>query len=328
MKILRYLGFILLVACNSNPATQPTEKMVIAVIPKGASHEFWKSVHAGAEKASQELGVDIIWKSPAKESDREEQIKIVEDFTISGVSGIVLSPADDTALRLPVKEAVSSGIPVIIIDSELKSQDQLSFVATDNYQGGVLAARELARQLNNKGKAIMLRYQVGQASTTKREEGFLKTMADEFPEIEIVSSNQHSGVTTETAYQASENLLARFKGPDGKLTIDGIFAPCEPVAFGMLRALEDMKLGGTVKLVGFDASEKLVQGLEQGYIDALIMQDPVGMGYHGVKLMKDHLEGKKIDTRLDTGVFIVTKENMAEPKMQALIKPDLEKWLG
>ena len=150
-----------------------------------------------------------------------------------------------------------------------------------------------------------------------------------FPNIDVVSSNQHSGVTTETAYQAAENLLATFKDEaSGKLNIDGIFAPCEPVAFGMLRALEDMQLAGTVKLVGFDSSEKLVEGLEKNYITALVLQDPVGMAYQGVALMKAHLEGKPVDKWVDTGVFVINKQNMNEPRMNKLLKPEIDKWIG
>ena len=172
----------LIFACEKQaPQDSESKRIQIAVIPKGAAHEFWKSIHAGAAKAGKELGVDVIWKAPSKESDREEQIKIVEDFTNRGVSGIVIAPADNMALRMPIRETVNAGTPVIVIDSELKSNDHLSFVATDNYKGGVLAARELAKQVGEKGKVIMLRYQVGQESTMKREEGFMQTIADEFP---------------------------------------------------------------------------------------------------------------------------------------------------
>ena len=110
-------------------------KYRIAVIPKGTTHVFWKSIHAGAIKAARELeevGVEVIWKGPLKEDDRESQIRVVEDFVTRGVSGIVLAPLDDVALRMPVKDAVNNGIEVVIIDSGLKSQDYVSFVATDN----------------------------------------------------------------------------------------------------------------------------------------------------------------------------------------------------
>lgn len=197
--------------------------MKIAVIPKGTTHEYWKSIHAGAVKAAQELKVQLIWKGPLKEDSRDEQIKIVEDMTNQGVKGIVLAPLDDMALRLPVQEATKKGIPVVIIDSALKSEDYTSFVATDNRHGGKLAAEEMARLLGGKGKIVMLRYQEGSASTTEREAGFMDAIA-KVPGIKVVSSNQYGGATTESAQKASENLLApQTKG--GKLDIDGIFCP-------------------------------------------------------------------------------------------------------
>ena len=168
-RITISLVLMLFIACGSEQ-TGPV-KTTIAVIPKGTTHEFWKSIHAGAVKAQRELDIEIIWKGPLKEDDREDQIALVENFISRGVSGIVLAPLDDTALRVPVANAVSSGIPVVIIDSGLQSEDFVSFVATDNYRGGRLAGDDMAQRLNQTGKVIMLRYQEGSASTMKRETG-------------------------------------------------------------------------------------------------------------------------------------------------------------
>src|SRR4051794_31231770 len=135
-------------SCDSKPATPSSAKKTIAVIPKGTTHEFWKSIHAGANKAAKEHNVSIVWKGPLKEDDREDQIKVVEDFVTQGVSGIVLAPLDDTALRKPVEDAVKAGIPVIIMDSDLKSDVYVSFAATDNFKGGQSAGEEMVHLLN------------------------------------------------------------------------------------------------------------------------------------------------------------------------------------
>ncbi|MDT8300634.1 MAG: substrate-binding domain-containing protein [Sedimentisphaerales bacterium] len=308
-------------------------KYSIAVIPKGTTHIFWKSIHAGAVKAEQELkaagiDVEIIWKGPLKEDDRESQIRVMEDFVTRGVSGIVLAPLDDTALRVPVKNAVNYGIPVVIIDSGLKSEDYTSFVATDNYIGGRKGGQRLAEILGGKGKVIMLRYQEGSASTMKREQGFLDMLKEEYPEIEVVSANQYGGATTESAYIASENLLSPLRTPDGGLTVDGIFCPNESTAFAMLRALEDSGLAGKVKYVGFDSSDRLVLALRKGYINGLVLQDPINMGYLGVKTIVAHLRGEKVEKLIDTGSSMATPENMDDPKMKNLLEPDFKKWLN
>ncbi|MEI6969937.1 MAG: substrate-binding domain-containing protein [bacterium] len=307
-------------------AAAKTPPLTIAVIPKGATHEFWKSVHAGAVQASRELNVEILWKGPMKEDDRDAQISVVEDFITRGVSGIVLAPLDDTALQTPVASAVRKGIPVVIFDSDLKGDDFTSFVATDNFAGGMAAGEHLAKMLNGKGRVVMLRYQEGSASTMNREKGFLRAV-ERYPEILVVSENQHAGPTTETAYKASENLLAPLKTEKG-LSIDGIFCPNESSTFGMLRTLQDSGLAGKVAFVGFDSSTKLVDALKAGQISGLVIQNPMRMGYLGVKTMVEHLRGRPVEKRVDTGIVLVTPENMEKPEVRELLQPDLAKWLN
>jgi ribose transport system substrate-binding protein len=337
-KLVRIIVLITLIVISASiGCKQKKEAGVdtyrIAVIPKGTTHVFWKSIHAGAIKAQQELkasglDVEVIWKGPLKEDDRESQIRVVEDFVTRGVNGIVLAPLDDVALRRPVKDAVSNGIPVVIIDSDLKSEDHVSFVATDNYIGGRKGGERLAEILGGKGKVIMLRYQEGSASTMNREQGFLDVLKEKYPGIQVVSANQYGGATTESAYLASESLLSPLRTPDGGLTIDGIFCPNESTAFAMLRALEDGRFAGKVKYVGFDSSDRLVMGLRNGLIHGLVLQDPINMGYLGVKTIVAHLRGQQVEKRIDTGSEVATAENMDDPKMKNLLEPDYRKWLN
>ena len=303
-------------AGSPSPSAPADKKLTIAVIPKGMTHEFWKSIHAGAAKAAQELQVEIIWKGPQKEDDRAQQITVVEDVISRGVDGIVLAPLDDRALTTPVRDAAREKIPVIIIDSGLQGQDYVSFVATDNYQGGVLAARRMGELLGGEGDIFLIRYQEGSASTMQREKGFLDTIQKEFPRFKLLVKDQYAGATTETAFQLAENLLSRFP------KVQGIFTPNESSTFGTLRALQEFGLAGKIKFVGFDSSPKLIQALSEGQIDGLVHQNPVKMGYLGVKLMVSHLRGESIPKVVDTGVYLVTRENMNQPTIQALIHPD------
>jgi ribose transport system substrate-binding protein len=318
-------GVAVLVLCAAAGCKKRTTDS-IAVIPKGTTHEFWKSVHAGAEKASQELGVNVIWKGPLREDDREDQTQVVESFINMRVKGIVLAPLDDAALVPVVTDAVRAGIPVVAFDSQIKTDEIVSFVATDNHRGGQLAGDHLAKLLGGKGTVMMLRYAEGSASTAEREKGFLDAIAA-YREIEVVSSNQYGGVTTESAFKASENLLAAHKRPDGALTVQGIFCPNESTAFGMLRALEDDGFAGKVAFVGFDSSPKLVDAMAKGHLNATVVQDPIKMGYLAVKAMVDHLRGKPVDQRIDTGATLVTRDTMGSPAAQALLNPDFKKWL-
>ncbi|MCX8161227.1 MAG: substrate-binding domain-containing protein [Candidatus Saccharicenans sp.] len=293
----------------------------LAVIPKGTTHEFWKAVHAGAVKAGQELGVEIFWKGPQKEDDRAQQITVVEDFISRRVDGIVLAPLDDRALMRPVDEAMRDGIPVVIMDSNLQGDNYISFVATDNYQGGVLAARRLAEVLGGKGKIFLIRYLEGSASTTFREQGFLETITKDYPGIEFLVKDQYAGTTTESAYQLTENLLSRYP------QVEGIFAPNESSTFGALRALQHYGLAGKVKLVGFDSSAKLIQALENNEIQGLVLQDPMKMGYLAVKVLLDHIQGRPVEKRIDTGVTVATPENMNQPEIRNLLEPDFARYV-
>jgi len=308
-------------ACGKKPSEAPApggaKALSIAVIPKGTTHEFWKSIHAGAARAARELGVEIIWKGPQKEDDRAQQITVVEDFVSRGVDGIVLAPLDDRALMRPVQDAVREKIPVVIIDSALQGSEHISYVSTDNYKGGVLAARRLGELLGGKGRIFLIRYQEGSASTVQREAGFYDTITKEFPAIVLLVQDQYAGATTETAYQLAENLISRF--PD----VEGVFAPNESSTFGTLRALQESRLAGKVVFVGFDSSPKLIQGLRDGHIQGLVLQNPDKMGYLGVKTIVAHLRGETVEKVIDTGVVLATLENMDAPEIRALLSPDL-----
>jgi len=318
-------ALILVAACSQKPATNaaagtPAKKR-IAVIPKGTTHEFWKAVHAGAVKAAGEGNAEVIWKGPVKEDDRDEQIKVVETFLSQGVDGIVLAPLDDRALVPVVSDAKARNIPVAIIDSAIQTEDYISFVATDNEKAGGLAAERLGSLLGGKGDVLVLRYAEGSASTMARESGFLKTLAEKYPGIKVVSSNRYGGATSESAMAASENLLSTYK------MVQGIFCPNESTTFGMLLALDAAKRSGKVKFVGFDATTKLIDAMTAGKIDGLVVQNPFRMGELGVKLLLDKMAGKPVDKRVDTGATMVTRENMSQPEIKALLSPDLAKYL-
>src|SRR6188474_910208 len=252
-------------------ATSADRAYTIAVIPKGTTHEFWKSINAGAFKARDELSakgvkVDVIWKGPLREDDRDQQIQTVENFATRGVSGIVLAPLDSQALVAPVASAVQAGVPTVVIDSDLKSDKQVSFVATDNFKGGQMAGEFLAQQLGGKGNVILLRYAVGSASTEAREAGFLDALK-KHAGIKLISADQYAGPTRETSYQAAQNLLNRF-GNDA----NGIFCPNENSTIGMTKALRDIgKAGGKVKMVGFDSGSQSVLDMKNGDVQALVV---------------------------------------------------------
>ncbi len=303
------------------PRTSPKKQPQIAVIPKGTTHVFWQSVHAGAAKAAHDLGCRIYWNGPATEGQREAQFKVVEDMIARGVDAIVLAPLDSKALVPAIHRAVKAGIPVVIMDSAAETDEYVSFVATDNYVGGVKAADTLAGLLGGKGRVLLVRYNPGSASTTKRENGFEETLAKKYPGMKIVAA-EYGKTTVASALAVVEDMLA--KVPE----FDGLFACNESTAVGALRALKNHKLAGKVRFVAFDASPTLVDGLKAGEIDALIAQDPFKMGYEATKAAYDRIEGKNVERRIDTGVTVVTRDNLTDPAVAPLLDIEMvRKWL-
>jgi len=303
-------------AVNGN--ADATKTLQIAMIPKGTTHIFWKSVHYGALQAAKELNAEVQWRGPQKESDRDQQISVMQGFVNKQVDGICLAPLDADALLRPVREAARGGIPVVVFDSGLNGEkdDFASFVATDNFRGGQLAAQTLAKSLDEKGNVILLRYNKGSESTYQREQGFLEAIAA-YPNIKVISDDQYAGTTTESAMDKAQQVLNKYAGE-----VDGIFAVCEPNAEGVLRALEDRKLAGKVKFIGFDASAAMAQSLREGKLTAIILQDPVRMGYLSIQSIVKKIRGEPADSFVDTGVSVATADNIDSDEIRKLLSPE------
>ena len=290
----------------------------VAVIPKGTGHQFWKSVEAGARKAAAETGAEIIFKGPTGEGDAAGQIQIVENALADGYNAVCLAPLDALALRKPVNKALKSNVPVIIFDSRLTDMSGItSFVATNNKLAGQRAGEYLAKLLGDKGNVILMRYNIGSASTEEREQGFLDAMA-KFKDIKLLSSDKHGGPGEHESVVLGEDLLAKFGDK-----VNGIFCPNELTASGMLIALEgdSRGLAGKVKFVGFDSSDNLDRGLKEGHLDAVVLQDPVQMGYDAVKTAVKKLRGESVPQRIEVPEALATTKNMTEPKIDALLHP-------
>jgi ribose transport system substrate-binding protein len=277
---------------------------------------------AAQDFAAKGVTVNIIWKGPMREDDREQQVQVVEGFLAQGINGLILAPFDKDALVRPVEEAAHAGIPTVILDSGLNSQVPISLVASNNYHGGELAAIEMGKLLNGKGKVLVLRYQEGVSSTEQREKGFLERLKADYPQIEVLSSNQFAGATRDTAKTASENLLNRF-GND----VQGMFTPNESSTAGALLALDDSGKAGKIKFIGFDTSDIFVQAMRQKKLDGIVVQNPFRMGELGVKTIVDHLMSQPMEKRVDTGVTLITPATLDQPESQGLLHPPLDQYL-
>ncbi len=316
-------------------------KYRIAVIPKGLTHEFWQSIHRGAERAASDLSaqgvsVAIDWDGPQKENEGREQINLVNLKVGSGINGLVLAPQDSKRTFDCVADVVEKGVPVVIIDSgldaeRLKDRPNLivKYVATDNHNGGRLAAKRLLEVLDKDGKSnphiALLRYAVGSESTEQREQGFLDYLDEQKKSgksFTLLSSDQYAGATVNEAEKNAGPLLLRFRDQ-----LDGLFVVNESSSSGMLNALRSQGLNGKVRFVAFDSSEPLLQAIREGDIDGTIVQDPYRMGYLGVWTLVKHLEGVDVSgggMNLGTGEYVVTKDNLDSEATRQLFDPALQ----
>ena len=325
--VFSFLFFGLLpfnVGCDKSPSSggnsksgDKVGKLRIAVIPKGTSHQFWRSVRSGAEAGAKEAGgVEVLWKGPETEADTSGQIAVVKNFITNRVDGIVLAPNHSQSLMDVVSEANAENIPVVIFDSGLgKGPRIVSYVATDNHKGGVLAGKCLAEAIGHQGKVIMLRYNPGSESTEQREVGFLEAMAEE-KGIEVLSSDQYAGTKTEEALAKATQLLNKYRDQ-----VTGIFAVCEPNCNGVLEALVQTGLVGKVKFVAFDPSDTLIRGMEKSAVSGIVLQDPFEMGRQSVLALAKHLRKETVESVISTGEYVATPENQAKPPYDRLLRP-------
>ena len=308
----------LLLALLALSSCQKTNKKVIAVVPKATSHLFWLSVQAGALAAGEEFNVQIEWNGAASETEYPRQIQIVDSFISRRVDGIALAPTERKALTGAVDRAAAAGIPLTVFDSGLDSENYLSFLATNNYEGGQMAGRALGRLLNGNGKVGMVMHAPGSGSTMDRERGFEEVIKAEFPGIRIVAQ-QFGQSDRSKAMAATENILTAH--PD----LDGLFASSEPSSVGASLAIKSRSLAGKVQLVAFDSSDGMVEDLKAGVIAAMVVQDPFRMGHDAVKTIVDKLNGQLPPKRIDLSARVITKADLDKVEVQRLLFPNVKK---
>jgi ribose transport system substrate-binding protein len=313
-----YLGIIIIISMliSTQNIAFTQGKMKIMVIPKGNDALFWKSVMVGTKLGTTALSnVEIIWKAPAAEDDLDQQISIFDQAVSENLSGIILSPINQNELVKSVAKAMEKNIPVLIFDSPLKGtagKDFISFVGINNRKAGSLAGDHMASLLKGSGKVVLLRYVKGQANTSEREEGFIEALK-KYDKIKLIEKDLYAGGSLNEAKKASKSILNKLN------EANGVFCPNEVSTMGMLFTLQESKLAGKIKFVGFDTPPVVVDALKKGEVDALIAQDPARMGFQSVKTLVDHIRGKKVPSNVDVDIQVVTQQNLANPEIQKLL---------
>ncbi len=295
-------------------------KIVVGVVPKGANHIFWQTVHAGAIKAAGEFGAEVEWNAPTLEIDSSRQIEIVESMVNRRLSGIALAPVDKRALVAVVERAAREGVPVAIFDSAIDTERRITYAATDNTEAGRMAARRLGELIGRKGKVAIIGFMPGSASTMEREHGFQDEIRKQYPNVNMVGL-QFGMADRAKAMAATENVLTAH--PD----LAGLFADNESSSSGAVQALKS-RGARSVKLVAFDASDQLIGDLKAGWIDSLVVQNPFRMGYESVRAIGQKLAGQTPVSIVDSGATLVRVGDLDKPEIQALLQPDISRYLN
>ncbi|MBQ7177192.1 MAG: substrate-binding domain-containing protein [Victivallales bacterium] len=283
------------------------QRKMLAVIPKGTANMWWDTVRLGAQAAAEKGNADMVWTGPEMETDREKQIQAVDDMLVKNVDAVVLGPNDFNALARSVDKIKEKGIPCIIIDSPVNSEKYDAFAGTDNYRGGADAARRLGAVLNGRGTIILTHFVQNSASTEERARGFKETLKAEFPEMKLVAEQYTLG-TVEDARQKTTDMLTKIGN------VDGMFAVNHPASVGAYKALQTSGRCGKIKYVGFDSDPVLLEGIERGEVEALIVQNPYEIGYRGVELALQMLNGGKLERNNNVPSMIVDAKNLDEMK--------------
>ncbi|BBE74622.1 ABC transporter substrate-binding protein [Oharaeibacter diazotrophicus] len=292
----------------------------IPIIVKDTTSFYWQIVLAGARQAGKDLGVNVPELGAQSEADINGQISILENAVSGSPAAIVISPTEFKALGKPIDEAAKS-VKIIGIDSGADSKAFTSFLTTDNVQGGRVAADGLAAAIAEKygsaeGDVALITSLPGVGSLDQRAQGFKEQLAAKYPGLKLVADKVADGQAT-TGLNIMTDLIT------ANPNLRGVFASNLIMAQGAGQAIAENNAQDNIKLIGFDSDDKLVKFLSDGVIAGLVVQDPYRMGYDGIKTALAASKGETVETFVDTGANLVTKANMKEPKIDALLNPKL-----
>ncbi len=305
-----------LISCESKEkAKQEKQNKVdrIAIVSKGYQHEFWRTVEAGAKQAADELGIEISYIGPEKESEIGKQVSMVENEVLKKPTALLLAALDQNALRPIAQKVVDSGTILVTFDSNIAGGIESSFVATDNIQVGVKAAQKMIKLIGKEGIVGIVAHNAGTSTAIERTNGFINEMK-KHPKIKLLNTKYSDGDKLKALSITQDIVTAN---PE----IKGIYGTNEGAAVGVGRAIAEMNKSNSIVVIGVDSSAEEITLLKEGAIKAMIVQNPFNMGYMAVKTAMLVVEGKMVNKRIDTGSIVVTIENLENEDIQRVLFP-------
>ncbi|OCT10499.1 hypothetical protein A8709_11900 [Paenibacillus pectinilyticus] len=288
-------------------------KRHLEVILRSQEGDYWKTVKMGAEVAAKEFDVALDFRAPGDEADVKGQIALMEQSISSGPDAIVLAANDYKELSKVVDEAKGAHIPVISINSEVESKNVQSYIGANNYEAGQLAGKQLIQLIGKSGQIAIVSFKQGERNTEQRELGLLDEIA-KYPDVHVIDK-VYSLTDRELAAQLTHSVI------DKHPQLDGIVALNEISSVGVATAVQSRHLQGKVKIITFDSTSEELELLQEGVIQATIIQNPFSIGYLGVKSAVEAASGKKLPTHVDTGIKAIDLNNMFWSDNQKLLFP-------
>ncbi|WP_054860138.1 substrate-binding domain-containing protein [Gracilibacillus sp. JCM 18860] len=321
-SVLAIISLVLILAACANNTTEQKEEPnsgsseeqpYIAIISKGFQHQFWQAVQSGAEKAAEEFQVEITFEGPESESQVDKQMEMLRTALDKKPDAIGFAALDSQAATPPLlEEASEQDIPIIAFDSGVDSDIPITTASTDNYAAASLAAEKMAELMDEEGKVALVVHDQVSLTGTQRRDGFVETIEENYPNMEIVDIQYGGGDHLESTNLAKAILQAN---PD----IAGIYGSNEGSAIGVVNAVKELGKEGEVTIIGFDSGKQQIDAIKDGVMAGAITQNPEGIGYETVKAAVEALDGKEVPESIDTGFFWYDQSNLEDEEIQAAI---------
>ncbi|WP_439649670.1 ABC transporter substrate-binding protein [Gracilibacillus salinarum] len=297
---------------NEKAAEEDSGKPYIAIISKGFQHQFWQAVQSGAEKAAEEFNVEITFEGPENESQVDKQMEMLRAALDKQPDAIGFAALDSQASSPLLEEADEKGIPIIAFDSGVDSEIPLTTASTDNYAAAALAADKMAELIGEKGKIALVVHDQVSVTGAQRRDGFVETIEEKYPDIEIVDVQYGKGDHLESTNLAKTMMQAN---PD----LAGIYGSNEGSAIGVVNAVRELGKEEEVTVIGFDSGKQQIDAIKDGVMAGAITQNPEGIGYETVKAAVSAINGEEVPENIDTGFYWYDQTNLEDEEIQAAV---------
>lgn len=305
------IGILIFIGYSSYQSSKKPNKIVLVSKSIQSEYVFWETIRMGAQLAAKEEEIPFEYVGPLEEKDVDKQVEIMNSKIEEGADIILLAAADKERLAFSVENAKKKGITLVSVDSSVVGQTEI--VATDNVAAAQELTHYLLESINNKGEVIMLNFVQGASTANEREQGYDLVMAGQ-AKVKQLPTVYTEG-TTESAYKKAKEIIKQYPN------LKGIVGANQYMTEGICLAIEELGLSKKIKVVGFDSSNVIIEALEKGIIEAILVQKPFNMGYLGVKVAVDLFDGKKVEQDTDTGYKLITADTLYDTENQKLLYP-------